>query len=193
VIFFIARSCRSRFRRARVLAKRACAWAISSSKQGSRVAPAVLSLGRSVAAINHPFTKSEQPYGRINSGIAMPAASALSLFRKLHSSLTRTDAAFEPAGAPPESAPPAPAVDDALRQIPGILAPMLDAFGENGIRTVEDLAACATDDLVGWTEQSGGVITTHPGILRDVAVSRQQCDAIILQARIRAGWIEAAG
>jgi len=121
----------------------------------------------------------------------MSAASALSLFRKLHSSLTRTDAALEPADAPPEH--PAPAVDDALRQIPGILAPMLDAFGENGIRTVEDLAACATDDLVGWTEQSGGVITTHPGILRDIAVSRQQCDALILQARIRAGWIEAAG
>jgi len=118
----------------------------------------------------------------------MTAASALSLFRKLHSSLTRTDVALEPA--PVQQ--PAPAVDEALRQIPGILAAMLPAFGENGIRTVEDLAACATDDLVGWTEQSGGVITTHPGILCDLAVSRQQCDAIILQARIRAGWIEAA-
>ena len=33
---------------------------------------------------------------------------------------------------------------------------MLVAFGENGIKTVEDLADCATDDLVGWTERSQG-------------------------------------
>jgi hypothetical protein len=32
----------------------------------------------------------------------------------------------------------------------------------------------------------------HPGILADMALSRQECDAIILQARVRAGWIEAA-
>jgi len=124
----------------------------------------------------------------------MTAASAFVLFHKLRNRLGRADTELDPPCAEPAAAPaPAPpTVDDALRQIPGILAPMLEAFGENGIRTVEDLAACATDDLVGWTEQSGGVITTHPGILRDVAVSRQQCDAIILQARIRAGWIEAA-
>jgi N utilization substance protein A len=83
-------------------------------------------------------------------------------------------------------------VDDELRDIPGILASMLVAFGANGIRTVEDLAACATDDLMGWTEQQGGKITRHPGILDEMILSRQQCDSIILQARVRAGWIEAA-
>jgi hypothetical protein len=31
----------------------------------------------------------------------------------------------------------------------------------------------------------------HPGILGDMGVSRTQCDRIILQARVRAGWIEA--
>ena len=65
-------------------------------------------------------------------------------------------------------------------------------FGRNGIRTVEDLAACATDDLLGWTERRGDEVTMHPGILADMVVSRKQCDAIILQARVRAGWIEAA-
>ena len=85
-----------------------------------------------------------------------------------------------------------PGVDPALRDIPGILASMLAAFGANGIRTVEDLAACATDDLIGWTEQQGGKITRHPGILDEMILSRQQCDAIILNARVRAGWIEAA-
>jgi transcription termination/antitermination protein NusA len=82
-------------------------------------------------------------------------------------------------------------LEDAVDDIPGILASMLAAFGKNGIKTVEDLAACATDDLLGWTERRGDEITMHPGILGDMVVSRKQCDAIILQARIRAGWIEA--
>jgi N utilization substance protein A len=80
-------------------------------------------------------------------------------------------------------------VEDALRAIPGIGAAMLVALGENGIRTVEDLAACATDDLIGWTERSGGRITAHRGILGDTMLSRLECDAIILAARVRAGWI----
>ena len=82
-------------------------------------------------------------------------------------------------------------LEDAFDDIPGILASMLVAFGKNGIKTIEDLAACATDDLVGWTEHSGDEITMHPGIFGDMMVSRKQCDAIILQARVRAGWIEA--
>lgn len=82
-------------------------------------------------------------------------------------------------------------LESAFRDIPGILGPMLVAFGRNGINTIEDLAACATDDLVGWTERRGSEIKRHPGILSDMRVSRQQCDAIILQARVRVGWIDA--
>jgi N utilization substance protein A len=81
-------------------------------------------------------------------------------------------------------------LDEAFGEIPGILASMLVAFGRNGIRTIEDLAACATDDLLGWTERRGDEVTRYPGILGDMAVSRKQCDKIILQARVRAGWIE---
>jgi hypothetical protein len=126
----------------------------------------------------------------------MTAVSPFSLFRGLRNKLTHTDSA--PAVPPPAPVPArevrrvAPDVDDALRDIPGILESMLVALGQNGIKTVEDLAGCATDDLIGWTEQSGGKTTTHPGILGEMVLSRQQCDAIILQARIRVGWIEAA-
>ncbi len=43
---------------------------------------------------------------------------------------------------------------------------MLVKFGENDIKTVEDLAGCATDDLVGWTERKeGGEQTKFPGAL----------------------------
>src|SRR5690606_22737123 len=44
-------------------------------------------------------------------------------------------------------------VEDALREVPGVTTAMLVKFGENDIKTVEDLAGCATDDLVGWTER----------------------------------------
>ena len=82
-------------------------------------------------------------------------------------------------------------LEDAFDDIPGLLTSMLVAFGKNGVRTIEDLAACTTDDLLGWTERRGEEVTMHPGILGDMAVSRKQCDTIILQARVRAGWIEA--
>jgi N utilization substance protein A len=113
----------------------------------------------------------------------MTVGPSLPFAERLHTASMRADA-------PPDPARGA-GVEDALREIPGIMAAMLVAFGAKGIRTVEDLAACATDDLVGWTERSGAQITRHPGILDDLLLSRQECDAIILRARIRAGWIEA--
>src|SRR3954471_13047767 len=55
-------------------------------------------------------------------------------------------------------------VADDVREIDGVTSPMLVALGENDIKTVEDLAGCATDDLVGWTErQEGGEPTRYPG------------------------------
>jgi N utilization substance protein A len=33
---------------------------------------------------------------------------------------------------------------------------MLVAFAEHGITSIEDLAACATDDLDGWSESKDG-------------------------------------
>ena len=64
---------------------------------------------------------------------------------------------------------------------------MLVRLGENGVKTLEDLGDCASDDLVGWTD--GDV--AKPGFLSGFDVSRAQADAMILDARVRAGWIEA--
>ena len=44
-------------------------------------------------------------------------------------------------------------VSDDLKEIEGLTAPMLVKLGENGVKTLEDLADCASDDLIGWTEQ----------------------------------------
>jgi transcription termination/antitermination protein NusA len=84
-------------------------------------------------------------------------------------------------------------VDDALKQVPGVTSKMLVKFGENDIKTVEDLAGCATDDLVGWTERKeGGEPTRHAGILDSGEISRDDAEALIMQARVLAGWISEA-
>jgi N utilization substance protein A len=68
---------------------------------------------------------------------------------------------------------------------------MLVAFGENDIKTVEDLAGCATDDLVGWTEGRGPEAVRHKGALDGFELSRTDAEAMIMAARVKAGWIEA--
>ena len=83
-------------------------------------------------------------------------------------------------------------VEDALKEVPGVTTPMLVAFGEHDIKTVEDLAGCATDDLVGWTERKDGETTKTAGILDGFELSREECEAIIMQARVKAGWISEA-
>jgi N utilization substance protein A len=83
-------------------------------------------------------------------------------------------------------------VDDALKEIPGVTTQMLVAFGENGIKTVEDLAGCATDDLAGWTERKDGETKREPGILDGFELSREECEGLVMQARLKAGWITEA-
>jgi N utilization substance protein A len=83
-------------------------------------------------------------------------------------------------------------VEDELREIPGVTTAMLVKFGENGIKTVEDLAGCATDDLTGWTERKDGESKREPGILDGFEMSREEAEAMIMQARLKAGWITEA-
>jgi len=55
-------------------------------------------------------------------------------------------------------------VEGGLNDIPGVTTLMLVAFGEHGIKTIEDLADCATDDLDGWNEFKDGKTIKHAGI-----------------------------
>ena len=83
-------------------------------------------------------------------------------------------------------------VEDALRSIDGVTSHMLVKLGENEIRTVDDLAGCATDDLLGWSEQKDGHNVQHAGYFAGIELSRSEAEAIIMSARVAAGWIEAA-
>ncbi|KMO44679.1 transcription elongation factor NusA [Methylobacterium tarhaniae] len=82
-------------------------------------------------------------------------------------------------------------VADELRDIDGITTPMMVALGENDVKTVEDLAGCATDDLVGYTEGRGPEAVRHAGYLDGFEVSRAEAEAMIMAARVHAGWVEA--
>jgi len=83
-------------------------------------------------------------------------------------------------------------VEDALKEVPGVTTAMLVNFGENGIKTIEDLAGCATDDLAGWTERKDGEAVRQAGILDGFEISREEAEALIMQARLKAGWITEA-
>jgi N utilization substance protein A len=85
-------------------------------------------------------------------------------------------------------------VADELAEIEGVTTAMMVAFGENGIKTVEDLADCATDELTGWTErkkEKDAEPVRHKGILDGFDIGKSEAEALILNARIHAGWIKA--
>ncbi|MCJ2014828.1 transcription termination factor NusA [Methylobacterium sp. J-076] len=82
-------------------------------------------------------------------------------------------------------------VSDDLRELEGITTPMMVALGENDVKSVEDLAGCATDDLVGYVEGRGPEAVRHAGFLDGFELSRAEAEALIMTARVHAGWIEA--
>jgi N utilization substance protein A len=83
-------------------------------------------------------------------------------------------------------------VADELKEVPGVTTAMLVRFGENSVKTVEDLAGCATDDLVGWTERKDGETVREAGILDGFDLSREEAEAMVMQARLKAGWVSEA-
>jgi N utilization substance protein A len=84
-------------------------------------------------------------------------------------------------------------VSDDLAKVDGVTTAMMIAFGENGIKTVEDLADCATDELLGWVErkkEKDAEPVRHKGILDGFEVGRKEAEDMIMSARVIAGWIK---
>ena len=83
-------------------------------------------------------------------------------------------------------------VADELKEVAGVTLPILVKLGENDVKTIEDLAGCATDDLIGWTERKDGESIKQLGYLDGIEISREDAEAMIMAARVLAGWIEAS-
>ena len=80
-------------------------------------------------------------------------------------------------------------VSDELRSVPGMTTAMMVALGEDGIKTMEDFAGCASDDLVGWTERKDGETKKFDGLFSNLDISRAEAEQMIVSARLAAGWI----
>jgi N utilization substance protein A len=84
-------------------------------------------------------------------------------------------------------------VSDDLAKIEGMTTAMMVALGEAGIKSLEDFADCATDDLTGWTERKkdkDSEAVKHKGALDGFDIGRKEAEAMILAARVEAGWLK---
>jgi transcription termination/antitermination protein NusA len=84
-------------------------------------------------------------------------------------------------------------VADDLAKVAGMTTAMMVALGESGIKTLEDFADCATDDLAGWTERKkdkDGEAVRHKGILEGHEIGRKEAEDMIMAARVMLGWIK---
>jgi N utilization substance protein A len=83
-------------------------------------------------------------------------------------------------------------VEDGLLEVPGVTLQIAVWLGEGGVKTVEDLAELATDELRGGFEFKDGERVRMPGVLEQAALSTEDAEMLILQARVAAGWIDAS-
>ncbi len=82
-------------------------------------------------------------------------------------------------------------VSDEVADMEGVTPVMAVKFGENGVKSLEDLAGLVPDDLVGWKEPgSDGKPKFMPGLLDKAEMSRDDAELFILKARVAAGWVE---
>jgi N utilization substance protein A len=82
-------------------------------------------------------------------------------------------------------------VSDDLRGIDGLTTAMMVTLGKAGIKTLEDFAGCASDDLIGWNERKNGETKRFPGYIETFGLSKADAEGMVLAARRKAGWISA--
>ncbi len=82
-------------------------------------------------------------------------------------------------------------VEDEVLEVEGVTSAMAVALGEAGIKSLEDLAGCATDDLLGYYEVNKEKERVRvPGALEGFNLSAEDANAIVMKARVKIGWIE---
>ncbi len=79
-------------------------------------------------------------------------------------------------------------VADDLYEMEGLSAKMVIALAEDGVKTMEDFAGCAADDLTGWTEVVSGEKKHYEGILEEFRLKPEVAEGLIERARIAMGW-----
>jgi len=81
-------------------------------------------------------------------------------------------------------------VEDPVLEVEGVTLPMSVALGEHDVKTLEDLAGLIPDDIRGYYDTKDGERVREPGILDDFNLTPEDAEALIMRARVAAGWIE---
>ena len=83
-------------------------------------------------------------------------------------------------------------VEDSLVAFEGLTPQMLEALGEDGVKTLEDFATCADWELSGgWTTVKGERVKDE-GVLEKFDVSLEEAQNMVMTARISLGWVDPA-
>ncbi len=83
-------------------------------------------------------------------------------------------------------------VEDSLVEFEGLTPQMLEALGQDGIKTLEDFATCADWELAGgWTTENG-VRKKDEGVLEKFDMSLEEAQHLVMTARVMLGWVDPA-
>ncbi len=83
-------------------------------------------------------------------------------------------------------------VEDSLVEFEGLTPQMLEALGQDGIKTLEDFATCADWELAGgWTTENGQR-KKDEGVLEKFDMSLEEAQTLVMTARVMLGWVDPA-
>ena len=82
-------------------------------------------------------------------------------------------------------------VEDEMMNLEGMNVAFAVKFGENDVKTVEDIAGLVPDDITGWREPGpDGKPVFQEGILKKGEMRKDEAQLFIMRARVAAGWVE---
>jgi transcription termination/antitermination protein NusA len=83
-------------------------------------------------------------------------------------------------------------VDDAVMALDSMTPSFAVRLGEEGVKTLDDVAGLVPDDITGWREPGpDGKPVWVEGILKKGEMRKDDAQMFIMKARVAAGWIEA--
>jgi N utilization substance protein A len=81
-------------------------------------------------------------------------------------------------------------VEQSLIDFEGLTPQMLEALGEDGVKTLEDFATCADWELAGGWTITKGERTKDDGVLEPFDVSLEEAQNMVMTARVMLGWVD---
>ena len=82
-------------------------------------------------------------------------------------------------------------VEDAVMELEGMNPSFAVRLGEEGVKTLDDVAGLVPDDITGWREPGpDGKPVWVEGVLKKGEMRKDDAQMFIMRARVAAGWIE---